>query len=203
MHAYLFIGSEISNLKLEISNLAKKLSAKTIEYPVAKIEDVRNLNDFLKLSFETPTLIVCTNIHEAGEEALNAFLKNLEEPQENIFFALTATSLKKVLPTIASRCEIVRVKGEKLDPENIKEIENFLKMTTGERLTYVDKIRDREKAIEFAENTVFFMHRNLQKYGIKGNINERSIRLAVKTLSGLCAYGNVNLQLSNFVINFD
>src|SRR4030065_2729676 len=97
MHAYLLVGQDNSNLKNKISNLAKKLHAKIMEFPLSKIDDTRSLNNLIRLSFSEPTLIVCSNIHEAGDEALNALLKNLEEPQENIYFDLTAPSARSVL----------------------------------------------------------------------------------------------------------
>lgn len=206
MHAYLLVGQGIINFQLPISNLATKLGAKTFEFPIAKIEDVRNLNNLIRLKFNEPTLIVCQNIHETGEEALNAFLKNLEEPQENIYFALTTPSTKKVLPTIVSRCQVVKIKGERQEINDFREIEDFLKMKTGEKFSYIDKIKDRKLAIEFAENMVNFMHSSLHEKELKYSISPEVVRLALKTLTRLKANGNVNLQLSNFVVqlsNYD
>lgn len=205
MHAYLLVGQGVPDFQFPISDLAKKLKAKIMEFPLVKIDDVRVLNNLTRLSFSEPTLIVCENIHEAGEEALNAFLKNLEEPQENVYFALTTTSARKVLPTIVSRCQIIKItnlRSQGADKTG-DEIENFFKMSTGEKLAYIDKIKDRKIAIEFAENMVNFMHRSLHKKELKYNISLADIRLAIKTLSRLKANGNVNLQLSNFVINSD
>ena len=203
MHAYLLVGSEISSLKKQISHLAGKLGAKEMEFPLVKIGDVRNLNSLIRLTFDMPTLIICQNINEAGEEALNAFLKNLEEPQENIYFALTSPSVRKVLPTIASRCQIVKVEGRISPAADYREIEDFLKMSKGEQLKYINRFRDRGEAIEFVENMVFFMHRSLHENGIKYSVNPENIKLALKTLTGLNANGNVNLQLSNFIVNSD
>lgn len=204
MHAYILVGQGITNFQLPISNLATKLGAKIFEFPIAKIEDVRNLNSLIRLSFEKPTLVVSRNIHEAGEEALNAFLKNLEEPQENIYFALTTHSVKKVLSTVVSRCQIIKIRNNKLEITNEKEEEigEFLKMGVGEKLAYVDKIKDREVAIEFTENMVFFMHRCLHEKGLKYSVDPKNVKLALKTLTRLNANGNVNLQLSNFSINY-
>lgn len=199
MHAYILVGQGITNFQLPISDLATKLGAKIFEFPLAKIDDVRNLNNLIRLKFNEPTLIVCRNIHEAGEEALNAFLKNLEEPQENIYFALTSPSVKKVLPTIVSRCQIIKVLSTQY-PVLSKEIEEFWKMKTGEKFSYIDKIKDRNQAIEFAEELVFFMHSSLHENELKYNINPEDIRLALKTLTRLKANGNVNLQLSNFIV---
>jgi DNA polymerase III delta prime subunit len=208
MHAFLLISQD-SDFRVQTEKLAEKLQTKIMEFPLLKIGDVRNLNNLIRLSFETPTLIVCRNIHEVGEEALNAFLKNLEEPQENIYFALTAPSVKKVLPTIASRCQIIRIENKKsgtLKPENKsidEEFQHFFKLSTGEKLSYIEKIKDRNVAIEFAENMVFFMHGSLHEKELKYKFSEKDIRLAIKTLSRLKGNGNVNLQLSNFVINYN
>jgi len=82
MHAYLLI-TKSTNDKSQINDLADKFKAKIMEYPLAKIEDVRNLNNFLRLTITEPTLIVCNNIHEAGIEALNAFYKNSKHEYRN------------------------------------------------------------------------------------------------------------------------
>lgn len=202
MHAFLMVGGSENTLEAELKLLSKRLGAKIIEYPIAKIGDVRNLNNLIRLSFATPTLIYCKNIHKTGEEAANAFLKNLEEPQENIYFALTSPSLRKVLPTIASRCEIIRLHSQKTEAIFVSEpeIEKFLKMPVGEKLNYVSKIKNREDAIKFVENMVFFMHGTLHTEDVKYICRAEEINLAVKTLSGLNANGNVNLQLSNLAI---
>lgn len=199
MHAYILVGQGITNLQLSISNLATKLNAKIMEFPLIKIDDVRNLNNLIRLSFEEPTLIVCQNIHEAGEEALNAFLKNLEEPQENIYFVLTAPTIRKVLPTIVSRCQVVKITNDKSKITNFEEMEQFFKLTTGGKLAYVDKIKDRNNALEFVENMVFFLHRSLLENNIKYSSQVRLIEIAEKTLSRLNANGNVNLQLTNLI----
>lgn len=200
MHAYLLV-SQNADLKPQIGELAKKLKAKILEFPLIKIDDVRNLNNLIRLSFDEPTLIVSTNIHEAGEEALNAFLKNLEEPQENIYFALTATTTRKVLPTIVSRCQIIRTINDSQPTINNEEVEEFLKMPVGEKLSYIDKIKDREKAIELAENTVNLLHSKLHGKEVKYSVTAKNIEAAAETLTRLKGNGNVNLQLTNMVIN--
>lgn len=204
MHAYLIIGRESDVLQQTIATLADKLDAKILEFPLNKIDDVRNLNNLIRLSFEDPTLIVSKNIHEAGEEALNAFLKNLEEPQENIYFALTAPSIRKVLPTIVSRCQIIKTKNKEINEmgsEDEEETGKFLKMTTGEKLNFIDKIKDREKAIELAENTVYLLHSKLHSDQVKYSVTAKNIEEATKTLTRLKGNGNVNLQLTNLSIN--
>jgi DNA polymerase III gamma/tau subunit len=204
MHAFLLIGSNLGKLETKGRQLASEFHARVLPFPLLKIDDVRSLNNLIRLSFSQPTLIFCPNIHEAGEEALNAFLKNLEEPQENIHFVLTAPSVRKVLPTIASRCQVIKIVSEKpqITDKESSEIQKFLHMSIGKKLSYIDKIKDRQIAIEFAENMVNFMHGTLHEKEVQYSMKAKNIDLALKTLARLKANGNVNLQLSNFVTNY-
>jgi len=192
MHAFILIGNNSEELSAETRELAKKLKARILEFPLKKIEDTRSLNNLIRLSLTEPTMIVSENIHEATTEALNAFLKNIEEPQENLYFALTAPSVRKVLPTIVSRCQVISLSGKKPVTESEK-INQFLEAKTGQRLAFFDKIRDRKEAIDLLEELIFYLHK-------KGELANMEILL--KTLSGLKANGNVNLQLSDLAINF-
>ncbi|KKU10386.1 MAG: polymerase III, delta' subunit protein [Candidatus Woesebacteria bacterium GW2011_GWB1_45_5] len=194
MHAFLIIGNNGGDLKNEAEKLAKKLQAKILEFPLVKIEDVRSLNSLIRLSLTETTLVVSENIHEATTEALSAFLKNLEEPQENLYFALTAPTARKVLPTVVSRCQIIKIKSQNQEIKDEDLIKQFLNATIGQRLAFFDKIRDRDEAISLVENLIFYLHE-------KGELANMEILL--KTLTGLKANGNVNLQLTNLAINYD
>ena len=193
MHAYLLIGPSSEELKNESKKLAKKLGAKVVEFPLKKIEDVRSLNNLIRLSITEPTLVVSENIHEATTEALNAFLKNLEEPQANLHFALTAPTARKVLPTIVSRCQIIKIQYQVSSIEFPQEISEFLTMKTGQRLAFFDKIRDRNEAIGVIENLIFYLHEKKEF---------TNMEILLKTLTGLKANGNVNLQLANLAIKY-
>lgn len=52
-------------------------------------------------------------------ESANAFLKTLEEPPAFVYFLLIASSVDRVLPTIVSRCQLIRFRP--IDPERIEE----------------------------------------------------------------------------------
>jgi DNA polymerase-3 subunit delta' len=60
--------------------------------------------------------------HEANAAAANALLKILEEPPEAVVLILTADDVEAVLPTILSRCEVLRLR-----PLPSAGIEAFLK----------------------------------------------------------------------------
>lgn len=185
MHAYLLVGNN-SN---EIVSLSKKLDSKILPFPILKIDDVRELGKLLKLIFSEKTLVVCENIQNATEEALNAFLKNLEEPQENIYFVLTTPSTSQVLPTIVSRCQIIKNVTKKTFERN-----KFLDLNKVQKLDFASKIKDRKDAIKFVEDLIYYLHQEK---------NFTNMELLLKTLTRLRANGNVNLQLSNLGINYE
>lgn len=53
---------------------------------------------------------VLLRFEEAHPSAMNALLKTLEEPAPQVVIILTAESAESLLPTIASRCEILRLR---------------------------------------------------------------------------------------------
>lgn len=201
MHAYLLIGDRNGCLEHTLK-LAAKLGAKILEFPLAKIADARELKNVTKLAFNAPTAIVINSIDQATEEALNAFLKNLEEPQENICFILTAEGISKVLPTIASRCQIIKIRTSKPTVLN-KDAQKFLTLDVGERLKLASLIKDRGEAKEFVQNVAEIVHSNLANSAKNRLKTAQDLEILVKTLNNLNSNGNVGLQLANMVISLE
>lgn len=199
MHAYLIIGRDKELINKELDKLTKSFGAKVIENQIIKIDDVRNLNNFLRLSIQEPTIIFCQNIEEAGIEALNAFLKNLEEPQDNLYFVLTATSIKKILPTIVSRCLVIQTQNSKNEIRN-EDSEKFLKMTTGDKFKEIDKIKDRGIALDFVGNLIDTHHWQMHNQDLDLEKIAKNLETEIKILNNLKANGNVGLQLTNLVV---
>ena len=54
-------------------------------------------------------IIVLCNVDRAGEEAANSILKTLEEPLPDTLFILLTTRPFMLLPTIISRCQVLRL----------------------------------------------------------------------------------------------
>lgn len=201
MHAYLIVGA--GKKSTEYANkLAVKLNAKVLEFPLNKIADTRELRKITKLSFDLKTAILAIGIDEATEEAVNAFLKNLEEPQENIYYILTASNIRNVLPTIVSRCEVIKLKEERLEKID-KVLGNFLGLPVEEKLAYVDKIKDRGEAKEFVQNLIEAAHFNLLNSDDSKIKTAMDLEILIKTLNNLKLNGNVSLQLSNMAINLN
>ena len=76
-------------------------------------------------------------------EAQNALLKTFEEPVANTHFFLCLPDAGMIIPTLLSRMQTVRLKGE----EETNEAENFLKLPLKGRLVFVKKFVDEEKNI--------------------------------------------------------
>ena len=202
MHSFLIVGSNKKLVSEKIDDIIKKYSLKRIDFLGGKIEEIRKLNSFTSLSLKEKTAIVIENIDKSTNEAVNAFLKNLEEPQENLYFLLTATSIHKVLPTIISRCQVIGT-SQKREVEDEKNLKSFLKMKPSEKLIFFDKIKKREEAIVFFENLIFFVHQKLHENTENLNLSANILKVAQETLSRLEKNGNVNLQLTYFVVNTD
>lgn len=77
-----------------------------------KVEPIRALQHTLALSpYEAryrSALIL--RFQEAHPSAANALLKTLEEPASRVVLLLTADSAEELLPTIVSRCEVLRLR---------------------------------------------------------------------------------------------
>jgi DNA polymerase-3 subunit delta' len=77
-----------------------------------KVDVVRELQHTLSLTpYEaTRRIAVLLRFHEANENAQNALLKTLEEAPDKAILLLTADTAENLLPTITSRCELLRLR---------------------------------------------------------------------------------------------
>jgi len=76
-----------------------------------KVDQVRELQQRLSTHpYEGQYKIaLLLRLEEAHLSAMNALLKTLEEPNPNVVIFLTCDNLENLLPTIVSRCEIIRL----------------------------------------------------------------------------------------------
>lgn len=79
---------------------------------VLKVEQVREMQRSLSLSpYEARYRVaLLLRFEEAHESAMNALLKTLEEPEPQVILMLTAAASEQLLPTIVSRCEVLRLR---------------------------------------------------------------------------------------------
>lgn len=107
-----YIVSEAESLPRDIAFAAPDNAAGDRKSPYREIliYQTRSLSDFLNLkSHEGGVRIVL--VYPADRiraEAAASLLKSLEEPPENTVFMLVADEIDRVLPTIRSRCRLIR-----------------------------------------------------------------------------------------------
>lgn len=77
-----------------------------IDYYKQQIQNVA----FFKRNEGFRKVIIISEIERMRKEASNAFLKMLEEPPEGVMFILTTDNANMLLPTIISRCQMIRTR---------------------------------------------------------------------------------------------
>jgi DNA polymerase-3 subunit delta' len=80
---------------------------------VLKIDQVREVNHSLSLKpyQSAHRVAIFLRFQEANQNAQNALLKTLEEAPSYAILILTADSAEQLLPTIPSRCEVLRLRA--------------------------------------------------------------------------------------------
>ena len=98
------------------------------EGEVLRIDQVRELQHNLSLApYEARYRIaLILRFEEANNNTANAMLKTLEEPPSQVVVILTAKSVENLLPTIVSRCEVLRLR-----PLSIEETSTGLQSLRG------------------------------------------------------------------------
>lgn len=123
MHAFLIVGPSkserkkktgtlLSSRKVDNSPLVRKMLAPDQlleEKETYGIEDIRVLTTWMSLVHQKPAAVVIEEAERLTIPAQNALLKNLEEGAPNVIIVLSAESEKALLPTIISRCQVVRI----------------------------------------------------------------------------------------------
>jgi len=81
-----------------------------------------------------PRFILIDNIEKLNKNSINALLKVIEEPNENVFFILINNSEKYILPTLKSRCLTFKINftfnesmyiSNKILNENVLDLVNY------------------------------------------------------------------------------
>lgn len=141
-HAYLVVG------KIEKDAIIKLLEVKSpdvllIEETPIKITTIRQINHWVMLKPHSSKykLVIIKNFDSINLEAGNTLLKILEEPPLNTIFILQAEKIEKVLPTIQSRCQIIKEKYQtSIAADDYLSIEELSKMSVRERFSYAENI---------------------------------------------------------------
>jgi hypothetical protein len=200
MHAYLIVSKNAATRENKTVSLLTFLKIKRFDAIVNKIDDVRALASFTKLGQKEPIAIVVGDIENASLEALNALLKNLEEPQDNIKYILTAHSLINIPQTIISRCEILKAVDDSDSKASVELTSEFIAKSFSSKINYISDIRTREEAQDFAEKMIVGAHSFMAKGKNIGKYS-KIVKSADTLFSAIKSNANITLQLLNFTVN--
>ena len=95
-----------------VLHLTRPLNDKTKSFKtVVTVDEIRRVNRFLSLTSHDGSyrVVIVDPADDMNTNAANALLKNLEEPPSRTLFILIAHSPGSLLPTIRSRCQMVRL----------------------------------------------------------------------------------------------
>lgn len=83
------------------------------------VDEIRRIGRFLSMTSHDGgyRVVIVDPADDMNVNAANALLKNLEEPPSKTLFVLVANSLGSLLPTIRSRCQILRLSP--LEPQHL------------------------------------------------------------------------------------
>lgn len=144
-HAYLFCGSKGIGKFSHAKNFARAILKEDSEsirffsgiddYEDADLFIVKSdgnikkeeIEEIIETSFSKPfsgshKIVIIDDFDKVTVEGQNALLKTLEEPMDYLILILISSTMKKILPTIISRCRVL-----KFSDVTVKKIENFLK----------------------------------------------------------------------------
>lgn len=143
-HAYIFSGSHGIGKTTLARIFAKDLGVNDIDIieldaasTSRKIEDMRELIDSTANMpiMSKYKVYILDEAHALTKDSSNAFLKTLEEPFSTNIFILCTTNPDSLLPTVRSRCNIVRLQS----PRNIDLIARLKYIVDKEKISILDK----------------------------------------------------------------
>jgi len=141
------------------------------------VDQIRELQYLLMLSpheshYQTALIL---NFEQSSDEAQNAFLKTLEEAPQKAILLLHAESPEALLPTITSRCEILRLRPlgfqelssklqshRNIPPEKADELAHISAGKPGLAISYLEVPGLSEKRMEYINDFFELAHSNIQ-----------------------------------------
>ena len=169
MQTFLIITNESARWKSYINAVCEKEGVEELDRSFLEfegtigIEEVRNIQKtiFLKPLRGNKKTIIIANVHTATIEAQNAMLKFLEEPPQNTFVFLTAATANLLLPTVLSRCQIIKLtEQDSYSTEKLTELKDtFNELNTWsveKKLLLAQNLAiDKQKAIIWISDMIF------------------------------------------------
>lgn len=129
------------------------------------VEDTKKVREFLSMKpYQARGRgVLILNAQNLTIDAQNSLLKTLEEPPIHSLIVLLSDSEHSLLPTIISRCRLIRVDGEgnaDIDEKNLKILGSLEGMDIAKRFEIIEKIEDKES---FLRQLIIFYRKQLKE----------------------------------------
>lgn len=166
MVAKILISNSSINLKSEIEKTLQEFGV-SLSHPDVLyfdsdsklgIEQARSIKEHFSIKplSSKGKVAILEDASALTTDAQQALLKTLEELPENALFLLGSNSDAHFLPTVLSRCQILRIEDIDKKDEDLTEIEQVLSGTLQEKFEYVEKCKDKEALL----NLLIKLYRN-------------------------------------------
>jgi DNA polymerase-3 subunit delta' len=109
------------------------------------VEEIRRVNRFLSMTAHDGgyRVVIVDPADDMNASAANALLKNLEEPPSRTLFMLVSHSPGRLLPTIRSRCQTVRL--QPLDTASLRSVLGMLETDLPSDPSALDRLAERAR----------------------------------------------------------
>lgn len=198
MQSILISSKDKTKAKEETQKLFKDLKINKFDITILEFEkavgiaDVREIQRKIYLSplkgvFKAVLLDATPGI---TIEAQNALLKIMEEPPESTLIIVQVLNSDEILPTILSRCKVIKLSFEKEYSDTSKFIK-ILNSTNGigDRLKLAqDLSKDKNEALDFLESLIIDLRKDL-------TVNYKAIK-SIQKFHTVIKNTNVNLRLA-------
>ncbi|HUD08878.1 MAG TPA: hypothetical protein VMQ48_02175 [Candidatus Saccharimonadales bacterium] len=155
----------------------KKGKTREKEISISQVRGSLERLKFFPYELKTKFCIIKRS-QKMNAEAANALLKSLEEPSEKAIFLLLVDNIDSLLPTIASRCAVLRFPQTNLpewSEENREHLKNIFRQEIFERFDYIEKIsKNKNEMIAALKDWELVMAESLRKL-VGGDEDRRKI----------------------------
>jgi DNA polymerase-3 subunit delta' len=177
LHSILIIGADLKTRKQAAEKICRlKLTASPDQLiidndPSIGINQVRQLERFLsrKAYHAKQKIVFIPQAEKLTLPAQNALLKTLEEPPAQSLLILTTPHQYLLLPTIISRCQLIKTGSaipSPLNPANLKQQEQIFtdicRRSIGARINLASQYAScKEAALDFCQQQLLFLRQKL------------------------------------------
>lgn len=160
---------------------------------VIKIDHIREIKSMLIRAETDKKLIIIYSFDTAKIETQNAFLKTLEEKNDQVQFIIVVGDETQMLPTIVSRCKIVKLKHPLLSDASLKKVQSFSFIQPLPQLLSQYNNMNKEKAIKICDQFLWHFRKiNLSPAGWQ---NVKILKEILK-VRNLILKNNLNPQIA-------